>query len=149
MSNPTTEVLRIQTLSKELELAYQAEEAYWRQRSRQLWLSLGDKNTSYFHASTRNRRIINKISVIENGEGEPLYEEDHILNVITLYFQELFSSQPGEREEVVAEALDQSISEITNAKLIRNPTPKEIRNAMFSIHKDKAPRPDGFSTGFF
>lgn len=128
---------------------YQAEEAFWRQRSRQLWLSLGEKNTGYFHANTATRRIINNILVIENKEGEPVYEEDQILDVISAYFQQLFTSLPGDRDENIAEALDQLISAETNMKLIRDPTPRDIKNVIYSIHADKAPGPDGFLARFF
>ncbi|CAA7035950.1 unnamed protein product [Microthlaspi erraticum] len=36
-----------------------------------------------------------------------------------------------------------------NANLTAEPTREEIREALFSIHPDKAPGPDGFSAGFF
>lgn len=55
--------------------AYLAEESYWKQRSRQQWLNLGDRNTSFFHASTRKRFAMNKFSVRENEEGQAVYEE--------------------------------------------------------------------------
>lgn len=38
-------------MKSELLEAYKAEENYWKQRNRQLWLHLGDKNTGFFHAS--------------------------------------------------------------------------------------------------
>ena len=52
-----------------LKKVYREEDEYWRQRSRTLWLALGDRNSGFFHATTRQRRAINKFSVIENNEG--------------------------------------------------------------------------------
>jgi len=66
----------VELISKELSLAYQAEEEFWKQRSRQLWLALGERNSGYFHAATRGRKAINSCSVMENDEGLIVYEED-------------------------------------------------------------------------
>lgn len=76
----------IKRINENLKLAYGEEEQYWKQRSRQLWLSLRDQNTSYFHASTKAILARNKFSVIENEEGQLVFEEDKIVNVITSYF---------------------------------------------------------------
>ncbi|CAA7061572.1 unnamed protein product [Microthlaspi erraticum] len=139
----------IDQINKELKEAYQAEEEYWRQRSRQMWLSLGDKNSGYFHAATKGRRARNNISAIEDKEGNPVYEEAKISEVITKYFTEMFTSQPGSREETVKQSISPKITDEVNAKLIKMPTPEEINAAIFSIHPDKAPGPDCFSASFF
>ena len=36
------------------------------------------------------------------------------------------------------------VSQQRNEELIREPTPTEIKDAIFAIHLDKAPKPDGF-----
>lgn len=69
-----------------LKSAYQKEEEYWKQRSRTLWLSLRDKNSGYFHAITRERKNVNKFSIIEDKGGQPVYEEEKIIQVINEYF---------------------------------------------------------------
>lgn len=143
MTSPNSRADLIQAINPDLAMAYRSEEEFWRQRNRQLWLSLGDKNICYFHASTRSKRVINNISIIENKEGKPCDEEDQITEAITSYFQSLFTSQPGRR------AVDPTISEATNSTLIHDPTPKEIKDAMFSIHADKASGPDRFLARFF
>lgn len=70
-------------------------------RSQKLWLILGDRNTNYFHAVTWGRRTVNKFFVIEDVGVGGFYEEAKITEVITTYFQELFTSQPYDGTETV------------------------------------------------
>ena len=78
-----------------------------------------------------------------------VHKEEDIAMVIVRYFNKMFTSQDGDREETVHLALRPIITEEQNNDLIRLPSPHEIRNAAFSIHADKAPGPDGFSASFF
>lgn len=149
MSSTTTDDDLIRNINQSLKQAYKEEEEYWRQRSRTLWLALGDQNSGFFHATTRVRRGLNKFSVIENTLGEAVHEEAEILEVITDYFSNLFSSSSSNPDATVAEALHFRVSDATNIKLTTLPTAKEVKNTLFSIHPDKAPGPDGFSAGFF
>lgn len=132
-----------------LNAAYLAAEEYWTQRSRLLWLNLSDRNTGYFHAITKARKRANGFSVIEGENGEMVHKEEEIIAVIGSYFDNLFSSQPGEREETVRRALRPIVTEEENQSLIAIPSALEVRDAAFSIHADKAPGADGFSAGFF
>lgn len=149
MSDSCSNQTNIDLINQNLLLAYKKEEEFWKQRSRQLWLALGDKNTGYFHAATKGRRAINNISVIENMEGLPVYEEKDISNAISDYFQQIFTSQSGERNSIISEALTPCITADMNAALIKMPTATEIKQSCFAIHPDKAPGPDGFSACFF
>lgn len=152
MIDPTTSTGMITKMNEELSNAYKEEEEFWKKRSRQLWLTLGDRNTGYFHAITKSRKAINKFSVIENEEGQSFFEEDKILEVIIDYYQQLFTMQENQEElswSIVQEALVPCISEETNEKLIAIPSAEEIKVACFSIHPDKAPGPDGFSASFY
>lgn len=131
----------ISLLNMNLLKAYKAEEDFWRQRSRLLWLTLGDKNTSIFHAVTKRRRARNKISVIEGEDGSLVYEDNQIAIAIGSYFQEIFKSSGNSALEVVNKAIKSFISAATNERLTQIPSPQEIRDAMFAIHSDTAPGP--------
>lgn len=101
-------------LNGKLLKAYKEEEEFWKQRSRQLWLALGDSNTGYFHAVTKGRRARNNLSVIENKEGQPIYEEKLISDVVCDYYQDLFTSVPSEKSHIVQRALQERVSPLMN-----------------------------------
>lgn len=141
---------RIQDLNKLLLKAYQDEEAHWKQKSRQLWLTLGDSNSGYFHAVTKSRNARNRLTVLEDDSGTPHYEEDQISALVCSYYEKLFTAnQVEEDNDTVLKALKPCVSQEWNERLTRDPTPSEIKEALFAIHADKAPGPDGFSASFF
>lgn len=138
-------------INVDLKGAYKAEEEFWKQRSRQLWLYLGDKNIGFFHATTKNRKALNKFSVIENDEGQACFEEDKIVKAIAEYFQALFISQDSsiqKIESIVQDALHPIISAETNQKLFNLQQIWKSEKLCF-INADNAPGPDGFSASFF
>lgn len=140
---------KIQLLLEALSKAYKAEELFWRQRSRILWLQGGDSNSAFFHAVTKVRRARNCITTIENADGVPVYEEEEVGKVFADFYQHLFSSNGLSDFSTVAETITGRISEEMNDQLCRIPELEEIKEAAFSIHSDKAPGSDGFSASFY
>ncbi|RVW65780.1 hypothetical protein CK203_007245 [Vitis vinifera] len=96
------------------------EEIQWRQKSRELWLKEGDRNTGYFHRMANAHRRNNSLDRITIN-GEMLTED-----------QEL--KQLNSRE---AENLEVPFSE------------EEIHFALMEMRGDKAPGPDGFTMAFW
>ena len=149
MIDPNPDEETIYQLNNSLLQTYKKEEEFWKQRSRQLWLTLGDSNTAYFHASTKARQARKKLSVIEDARGVPYYEGEQITSVICDFYNNLFTSSGQDGAHIVNDAIKPCISRETNEILIRKPSPSEIKEATFAIHPDKAPGPDGFSASFF
>lgn len=56
-------------LENSLKVVCKEEEKYWRDKARVDWLKFGDKNTSFFHAKTVQRRAQNKIRGLEMTDG--------------------------------------------------------------------------------
>ena len=44
-------------------------EVQWKQKSQELWLKKGDRNTKFFHLSTIIRRRLNHIKAIKSEDG--------------------------------------------------------------------------------
>lgn len=59
-------VLKIEkVLRVELEGILDMEESLWQQKVRSDWLTLGDRNTKYFHCKANSRRRINEIKPLD------------------------------------------------------------------------------------
>ena len=88
----------------DLEAALQAElsewllrsETLWRQKSRELWLKLGDKNSKFFHLSTIVRRKRNSIDAIRDGNGSWITEGNAIRKRFLDHFKDLFQQNEAE-----------------------------------------------------
>ncbi|XP_074298144.1 uncharacterized protein LOC141628964 [Silene latifolia] len=56
--------------AKELMLLKKAREQYLLQKSKEKWMSEGDDNTAYYHASIKQRRVRNKVYQIKDMNGK-------------------------------------------------------------------------------
>ncbi|GAA0138787.1 hypothetical protein LIER_00467 [Lithospermum erythrorhizon] len=57
------------TLAKEIDKLCEANDVYWRQRSRVEWRVKGDRNTSYFHALSSQRGKMTLITALQDENG--------------------------------------------------------------------------------
>ena len=139
----------IGVLTDTLREAYKEEELFWLQRSRIMWLRSGDRNTGFFHAITRQRRMMNTLSVIENDEGKEVFEEPQLVSVIAAYFRDIFSTVGDGDFSEIQNILSPRVTEEMNRSLTALPRESEIHAAVLSINGGKAPGPDGFSAKFY
>ena len=149
LSAAAPDLPRIEVINKTLSDAYREEEAFWRQRSRIQWLKNGDRNTGFFHSATRQRRMQNSFTVLEDGNGTAVYEEEQISGVVADYYRTLFTTNGNQNFSIVDEVIDKMITPEMNRCLTSIPSEMEIREAAFSINGGKAPGPDGFSAKFY
>lgn len=59
----------IRSAKIDLNVWLDVEETMWKQRSRNMWLKLGDKNTSFFHTKASNRKARNYIMGLTDLDG--------------------------------------------------------------------------------
>ena len=124
------------------------QEVYWKQRAKQFWLQEGDQNTRFFqrHASVRKKK--NCLQRIKDDSGEWRETPEEIQGIITEYFTQLFKSSGIDERLSTRESVSQ-ITEAENELLMSVVTYEEVKNAVFAMHPDKSPGPDGLNPGFF
>lgn len=122
---------------------------YWAQKARLRSAKEGDRNTSYFHACMAIRRKQNRITKIQKSQGGWCNTNVEIGNEVAEFYSQLFtSSQPNEFEEIL-KGIHRSIMDQINLQLTQPAKEKQIKEALFSMHPNKALGPDGMSPHVF
>lgn len=143
---------RLTILQKELLQEYEKilfqEEALWFQKSREKWIKLGSRNTTFFHAQTVVRRKKNKIRGLNISPGVWFTDQEILRNEAVKYFKGLL----GVRENVIDdnEGIPNCIlSAEDRLELTKSVSKEEVYRALMSMNSYKAPGPDGFQPIFF
>ena len=131
--------------------AYIEEEVYWKQKSGINWLRSGDRNTRYFHAVTKGRRVKNTINSIQDEQRVIYRGHSEISQVAVNYFQNLYASEGTDPHQYVRvfQNLQQRVTTKMNQDLTRMVTEEEVFTAVMDIGAQRTPGPDGFSTVFY
>ena len=124
-------------------------ETLWKQKSREVWLKEGDKNSKFFHLSTIIWRRRNAIDAIKADDGEWITCKDEIRNHIVSKFQALYTSKLVSFSLELDDLIWPSVSHFTNNFLCQIPNPFEIKEAMFGMQNLKSPGPDGLPPLFY
>ena len=146
------------TLEKEIDcanrllLACKGKESYARQRSRIQWLKDGDQNSAFFFNSIKSRHNVNNINCIQMDNGDWIREKDLIAQEVVNFFSQLLGSNSDSDYSgcaVLSGYVDSVISPEQSRFLSRDFSDEEIKDALFTLHPNKAPGPDGFNAYFF
>ncbi|XP_030970473.1 uncharacterized protein LOC115990841 [Quercus lobata] len=107
-------------------------EILWRQKSRELWLKLGDKNFKFFHLSMIICRRNNNIDAIKKEDGTWIHDSNQIRKLFRNNFVDLFKEDIDFPEHVEHLILP-CITEEENEMLERIPSPEEIKDTLFQM----------------
>ena len=123
------------------------EEMSWRQKSREIWLKEGDRNTGFFHKLENSHRKRNNIDRIRIGD-QWLTDKEEVKFGIVKAFKELLGDPGGWRAS--PEGLNFSRLNNLEASSLEVPfTEEEVHVALADMNGDKAPGPDGFTAAFW
>ena len=148
--DPTQENLALEAfLSAELNEWLEREELKWRQKSRELWLKEGDRNSKFFHLSTIVCRRRNQIIEIQLEDGSWIHLRDNIVDYFAHHFAEVFQSSSPQVPPDLEGLISPCISANENFELTRILNAEEIKKVVWDMNPLKAPGPDGFPGLFF
>ncbi|KAJ4839764.1 hypothetical protein Tsubulata_022251 [Turnera subulata] len=89
-------LLRLEAkLRSEYEQLLVREELIWLQKSRCRWLQQGDRNTHFFHMSTKIRRKRNRIEALQDHNGEWLYDTASLKQMAVSFYHRLYTEEGG------------------------------------------------------
>ena len=130
-------------LKKELEEILTQEEILWLQKSRKEWLIQGDRNTTYFHQKTLARRRRNRITTIQNANGEWIVDNEIIKQHATAFFSTLYTSETLAFRPYPVRGCFPILDAVLTQGLTAPIEDNEIRQTIFSMKPLKAPGVDG------
>uniref|UniRef100_A0A2N9GPX3 Reverse transcriptase zinc-binding domain-containing protein n=1 Tax=Fagus sylvatica TaxID=28930 RepID=A0A2N9GPX3_FAGSY len=136
-------------LNVELNEWLEWEELKWKQKSKELWLRKGDRNSKFFHLSTVVRRRRNLISEIQLSDGQWIHSRDDIESYFSMQFQNIFQTSNPHIPPQLEGLFTPCITELENTNLSRVPELSEIKEVVWDMHPMKAPGPDGLPGLFF
>lgn len=129
-----------------------AEESFLCQKSRVTWLAEGDCNSAYFHRLADSRKSLNTIHYLEDTFGNKIETQEGILNHCVDYFANLLGGivgQPMLEQSDMNLLLSFRCSQVQVKDLVSPFSPQDIKEAFFSLPRNKTSGPDGYSAEFF
>jgi hypothetical protein len=124
------------------------EEAFWKQRSKVYWLKDGDTNSRFFHAMASTKKRRNNIMELKTEEGNTVTTHHDIYGEAKNYFAKLFSTDANLLDTTL-EYISPRVTEVDNGMLLSPFNISEFKKALYSMHSDKAPGPDGLNPAFY
>ncbi|XP_059073808.1 uncharacterized protein LOC131874443 [Cryptomeria japonica] len=140
---------RLKCLKAQFEEVLAWEESYWRHKSRDLWLSEGDRNTKLFNSSTKLKRHRNRISCIHDSNGNCLSNDGEIASEVVKFFKSLLSAEFVSLVNNFVNSIPSLVNKDDSRILMAPFTVDAVREVVFSMHPGKASGPDGFTHLFF
>jgi hypothetical protein len=114
---PNRELLK--QLQTEANSLIAQEDLHWRQRSKELWLKCGDKNTKFFHVCATHRKRKNFISKIRDGRGHLWENGEDVENAFVEHFTNLYRSESDGAIEVGLQGLEGKVSSEMNESFLK------------------------------
>ncbi|KAF9619973.1 hypothetical protein IFM89_010589 [Coptis chinensis] len=107
-----------------------------------------DRNTKYFHALVNINRNKAMITEFKNSQGELFIDQDEIDDLLVQQYTKKFKKVNHELEMELISMVHCVISHEDKLELTKFPTAEEIKAAIFYLHVESVPGPNGFN-GFF
>ena len=153
LSNPDTETARLEHEERgKLQVLAKAEQKFHRQKSRNQWHHLGDRDTTFYHTSVVQRASSNHIHFFRDSGDHMINTAEGIKEHAVDYFTDILGetellSSPATVDQL-REMMDFRCSEGQKVELMKDVTNEEITKTVFAMPLSKSPGPDGYSVEF-
>ncbi|KAJ4910603.1 Uncharacterized protein Rs2_05224 [Raphanus sativus] len=153
MNSPTSALASEELKAlKEWEVLAKAETEFFFQRSRVNWLEFGDGSSRLFHRYAATRQAINHIHFLTSDDGQRIDSQSGIVQSCVDYFSDLLGSASPPPMFVQSD-LDLLFNFRCSQDQIQGFekmfTAEDIKNAFFSMPRNKTGGPDGYSVEFY
>ncbi|KAK4284609.1 hypothetical protein QN277_001415 [Acacia crassicarpa] len=136
-------------LQEDLQRILALEEVKWFQKSKDIWIKDGDRNTRYYHLKAKMRTRRNKIRALKSESGVWCSEEEDLKRLVVQHFFNLYCEEGEVYVPLRTRSNFPILDGATADRLGRVPSDEEIRCALFSIGSFKSPGIDGFPAIFY
>lgn len=127
-----------------------AEKSFYYQKAKCFYIRDGDRSTKFFHNMSKRNSKRNYVPSIIKLDGVSTESTTEVLDEFLKYYTELIGTR------TTCSPLDESVFDYgpclgdeERIRLDSDVSEDEIKAALFDIHDDKAPGPDGYSAHFF
>ncbi|XP_043725916.1 uncharacterized protein LOC122672518 [Telopea speciosissima] len=145
--NPDFDLLK--TLCKQADWIFAAEETFWLQKARHLYIKDGDRNTKFYHTITKSNLRRRRINFIFDSEGDKFDDPKDMAKVFATNLHDLFTTV-NPLDPTFVECLFPPLPDLGDcSSLVSSPSLDEVKQVVFSIGPLKAPGMDGFSASFY
>lgn len=127
-------------IRKEIDGLWKQEEMYWGQKSRLKWLTYGDKNSKFFHATTVQRRNRNKLFRIKNKDGEWVEGQANVMYAIEKYFKEIYVPAPTTDYQNCRNVIPSKVLGKLNKVLMAAVSCAEVERVVFALGGSQSSR---------
>lgn len=136
-------------LNKRLTFWYDAEEDYWKQRCKDDFFKLGDRNTRYFHNKANFKKKRTQIDTLQNNLGIWLSSRNEIADTLKSHFLNMSTTTNPSSPDKYLENIIPCITNEDNIMLTKKPSANEIKAIVFGMQSWTTQGPDGFPPGFY
>lgn len=146
----TNNLIKLEAKIKtEMDSVLYQEELLWFERSREQWITSGDRSTKYYHAATKIHKATSGVHAIMNDQGMMETDYNKIHDIVSKYFANLFTNNKKCNQVKLSNIGFPAFNDHMVSTFCREVTKEEVRVALFDMSPYKAPGPDGFHAGFY
>ncbi|XP_075079695.1 uncharacterized protein LOC142164853 [Nicotiana tabacum] len=132
-------------MKAQLEKWLGVEESIMKQKSIVNWLKLGDGNTTYFHASMKNKCSQNKIKSLTKANGDAVQSNQDIEEEVLGFYKQLLGSSDGTVPTINQVMMRDGslVNRQQQLQLVKYVSKEEVYDALLGIGDNKAPAATG------